>query len=304
MSVLNPDEELSHLTSPQSKPRPLNDLGSRSQPISAWKVIWITIIKDLQIQKRYLPDLVGTGVEIAIRVLFFLMLSGIISVAGAKSPLGRDLTGHDLFIFFQGALLLFVFNSTALTTPVNTITRDLNNGTLEYLYSNPISRYAYFIGTVVAKACITLAIFTPLFVVLVLTAGANWANLGMVLLVCLCALVTLIAFGVMIGILALLWKQVSSLTQVLGILFELLAGAYFPVAAFPVPVQYMAYALPYTWGYDLIRYYSFSGQWQTLLPVWVEWSILIGSGVVYSILSRLLLRRAEQIAKRQGLHLL
>jgi len=75
MSVLNPDEELSHLTSPQSKPRPLNDLGSRSQPISAWKVIWITIIKDLQIQKRYLPDLVGTGVEIAIRVLFFLTRS-------------------------------------------------------------------------------------------------------------------------------------------------------------------------------------------------------------------------------------
>jgi ABC-2 type transport system permease protein len=47
----------------------------------------------------------------------------------------------------------------------------------------------------------------------------------------------------------------------------MIAGAYLPVTAFPKLVQYLAYPLPHTWGYDLIRYYSFEGQWQTLLPV-------------------------------------
>ncbi|MBV9790473.1 MAG: ABC transporter permease [Chloroflexi bacterium] len=291
-------------TTTSTATRPNQQLRSRSRSISAWTVLRATIVKDLQIQKRYLPDLVGNIVELGIRVLFFFMLSGIISVNGDKSPLGRDLSGHDMFVFFQGALLLFIFNSTALNTPVNTITRDLSNGTMEYLYSNPSSRYAYFLGTVVAKALITMSIFVPLYLLLIFSSSSSPTNMLLVMAVCLCALVTLVAFGVMIGLLGLLWKQVGSVTQVLGILFELLAGAYFPIAAFPEVVQYLAYALPYTWGYDLIRYYSFNGQWQPLLPVWIEWLILIGFGVFYTLVSRILLHKAERVAKRKGLHLM
>jgi ABC-2 type transport system permease protein len=291
-------------TTSRAVTHPIQQSLSRSRPVSAWTVLRATIVKDLQIQKRYLPDLIGNMVELAVRVLFFFMLSGIISVSGDKSPLGRDLSGHDMFVFFQGALLLFIFNSTALSTPVNTITRDLSNGTMEYLYSNPSSRYAYFLGTVIAKALTTLVIFVPLYTLLVFSSSSSPINMLLVMGVCFVTLVTLVAFGVMIGLLGLLWKQVGSVTQVLGILFELLAGAYFPIAAFPSAVQYMAYALPYTWGYDLIRYYSFNGQWNTLLPVWIEWLILGGFALVYTIISRILLYKAERLAKRQGLHLM
>lgn len=50
--------------------------------------------------------------------------------------------------------------------------------------------------------------------------------------------------GIMIALLALVWRQVSGIAQVLGILFEMLAGAYLPLSAFPQIVQYAVYLLP------------------------------------------------------------
>ena len=291
-------------TTGRAAARPIQQSLSQSRPVSSWAVLRATIIKDLQVQRRYLPDMIAMIIELALRIGFFFLLSGIISVNGENSRLGRDLAGHDMFIFFQGALLLFIFNSTALNAPVNAITRDLSNGTMEYLYSNPSSRYAYFLGTVMAKALITLVLFVPLYVLLVFSSSSSVANMASIMAVCICTLVTLVAFGVMIGLLGLIWKQVGSVTQILTVFFELLAGAYFPIAAFPIVLQYLAYALPYTWGYDLIRYYSFDGEWQTILPVWIEWLILISFVVIYTIISRILSKKAERLAKRKGLHLL
>lgn len=280
------------------------EIDRLNRPTTALTVFWATVRKDLRIERRYLPDLIGKGVELSIRMLFYLMLAGIISVKAGSSPIGQEMTDRDLFLFFQGGLLLFVFSGVALNTPVQAVSRDLYNGTLEYLYTNPISRYAYFVGTVVANAIVAQIIFLPLFLVLVISSQASALNLLMVLLVCLLTLVTLIAMGVMLALLAILWRQVGAVTAVVGILFEMLAGAYFPVSAFPSVLQYLAYLLPYTWGYDLIRYYSFSGRWQTLLPVWAEWSALVAYAIVFTILSRWLLARAEQRAKRTGLHLI
>ena len=46
--------------------------------------------------------------------------------------------------------------------------------------------------------------------------------------------------GIMFALLVLLWRQVSSLLEILGMLFEFLAGAYMPISNFPEVVQYFA----------------------------------------------------------------
>lgn len=84
----------------------------------------------------------------------------------------------------------------------------------------------------------------------------------------------------------------------------MLAGAYFPVVAFPHFLQILAGFLPYTWGYDLIRYYSFNGRWDPLLPLWLEWAIILVHAVVYLVLSHVLLHQVERQARRDGLHLI
>ena len=95
----------------------------------------------------------------------------------------------------------------------------------------------------------------------------------------------------------------------LGILFEMLAGAYLPLSAFPAGVRVFSYLLPFTWGYDLLRYYSFRPQgaasvWQTILPVWQEWLVVAVFAVGFTTVSRYLLGRAENLAKQQGLSVL
>jgi ABC-2 type transport system permease protein len=258
-------------------------------------------LKELQIAGRYLPNLVGNFVELAIRVGFFLLLA---SVVAMQSGAGPALAGRDLFIFFQGGLLLFVFNRPTLWGPIQAVTDDLYNGTLEFLYSTPCSRYAYYVGTVLARSIINLVIFLPLYLVLLFSSAASLGSMLLVLLACLVILVALTAMGILIAILALLWRQVASIANVLSILFEMLAGAYIPITAFPKAAQYLAYLLPYTWGYDLIRYYSFEGDWPTILPIWQEWLVIILFAVTFTSLSRYLLAKAEKRAKQNGLHII
>jgi ABC-2 type transport system permease protein len=147
-------------------------------------------------------------------------------------------------------------------------------------------------------------VFLPAYLVLWRSSQASAGSMLMALLVCALACVTLSAMGIMFSLLALLWRQVNSLMDILSMLFEFLAGAYLPVSNFPQVVQYAAYLLPYTWGYDLIRYYSFGGEWQTLLPVWQEWGILVVYAVLYTMLSRFLLKKTEHRAKQYGLHII
>lgn len=278
----------------------LAGLRSLSRPVSSWKVMAATTLKGLQISTRYLPNLVGSLVEMAVRAAFFLLMSNSISMGG-KEAFGIDIRGQNLFIFFLGSLVLFIFTRSTLWGPINAVTNDLYNGTLEYLYSNPCSRYAYYVGTVLSEVAISQVVFIPLFALLAVYSGAGWGNLALMLTASIVVLVALTAMGIMIALLALVWRQVGSVASVLGILFEMLAGAYLPVSVFPLPLQWLAYLLPYTWGYDLIRYYSFEGQWKTILPVEWEWAVIIVFAVVFTLVSRYLLGKAEMLAKRSGL---
>jgi len=258
-----------------------------------------TVHKELLIIRRYLPNLLGTLLQIGLRVGFFLFLSGIISYTGAYS-----LAGKDLFIFIACSFLLFVFLSTVLWAPLNTVTQDLYNGTLEYLYTLPGSRYAYFVGTVLAGSLINMVFFVPLFLFLAFYSGTQVLYLLLVLLVCAVGLLTTIALGILISLLGLLWKQIYSIVGMLAMSFEFLAGAYAPISQYPLVVKYPAFLLPYTWGYDLIRYYMFEGKWVTICPLWTEWAIFGSMAVLYLAVSRWLLSRIGRRIKNSGLHLL
>ncbi len=277
-------------------------IHSLSRPVPAWKTTLAAAVKNLQIARRYIPNLVSRFVETGMMMLFFLLMANAITFGGDGWQ--GIASGREMFIFFQGALLLLVFQGPTLWTPAFSVSQDLYNGTLEFLYSNPGSRYAYYVGSVVADVAIHLIVFLPFYGILVVYSKATPTNMVFILLTCLMVCVTLTAMGIMVALLALLWRQISSIVNILSMLFQFLAGAYLPLQSFPKALQYIAYLLPHTWGYDLIRYYSMRDTWQTILPPWQEWSLLVIYAVVYTALSRYLLKRTEQHAKKQGLHII
>lgn len=111
----------------------MQTVSTLSRPTSAWRIVKATIVKELRATTRYIPNLIGSLLGQVIQVAFFLLLSTTISVQGVDTS-GQALTGRDLFIAFQGGLLLTMFTGATLWGPTNAVRSDLYNGSLEFLF--------------------------------------------------------------------------------------------------------------------------------------------------------------------------
>ncbi|MCH8906000.1 MAG: ABC transporter permease [Candidatus Heimdallarchaeota archaeon] len=272
---------------------------SLSREISSWSVVKATIVKDLQILRRYKANLIGN----LVRTVLFVAVFYFFSVAISFDDL-LDNSINAMFIFYLAGFTLMWFDSVALWKPLETVTTDLTNGTLESIYAGPSSRYAYFIGTILAEGIISTIMFIPIFSALIIVAGADLMTVGQFLIVIVVFVATLASFGIIIALSAVLWKQTSSIANLLGTMFTFISGGLFPVQSFPTALRYFAYIFPYTWGFDLMRYYAFGGNWETLLPVWMEWLVLIAMTIGFFLLSKKMIGTVEHHAKHKGLHLL
>lgn len=262
------------------------------------KVIWATIIKELTIWKRYKANMLGGFIEVfMISAVFFIFASAI-------SYRGLDLNADQRFIFFFVGIMVSLFSSSALWTPLNSVNRDLYNGTLEFIYSTPAQRLPYYVGTAVADAIKKFIYVIPMFLFLGFRTemkAEQWIYASLAILL---SVVVFVSLGVIIATTAVMYKQVGSIAGILGLFFDFFAGAYIPVILFPRVFQGFALIFPHAYAYDLVRYYAFDGQWQTLLPIWVEWLLLGMNFLIYVLLSRFFLKRVEKYAKKYGLHLI
>ena len=117
-------------------------------------------------------------------------------------------------------------------------------------------------------------------------------------------LMSVVSVGVLVAMAAVLWKNVNSITAIVVMLINFVAGGFLPVSTLPTAAKYFAYLLPFTWGLDLVRYYAFNQTWETLLPIEYELLILGINALVYGFLSIFLLGKTERYAKKNGLHLI
>ena len=76
----------------------LGSIQSLSRPTSVWVTMRATVIKNLQVARRYIPNLIGNLAEIAVRAAFFLLMANAVSFRG-RETLGLDFTGRDLLDF-------------------------------------------------------------------------------------------------------------------------------------------------------------------------------------------------------------
>lgn len=260
-------------------------------------VVRATVLKDLIMFKRYKADLIG-------QIIRSVMFIGVFALFATSYVFeGLNLSFEETLLFYLTGFMLIVYDSVTLWTPLNSVTNDLYNGVLEYLYSSPNSRLGYFVGNIMAAAIISSVILIPLVIFLVFFYKLSLITILTMLFTLLVTLFVLVAFGVMFAMLGIMYRQVSSIAGLLNMLFQFLAGFIFPVTVMPKFVQYIAYSLPYTWGIDLIRYYTIEN-WVPLLPVAYEWTILISMGLFLWMITVRLLKSVEKHAKKNGLHLI
>ncbi len=150
----------------------------RSRPVAPHIIIFSTILRNLRVAVRYLPNLAGSLAEMGIRAAFFFLMASAINVRPMEAQ-GIEFTDQETYTFFLGSLVLFTFTRSTMWGPINAVTNDLYNGTLEYLYSLPGSRYAYYVGVVMAEVILNLPIFIPLFLLLVIQASITLVNVAL-----------------------------------------------------------------------------------------------------------------------------
>jgi hypothetical protein len=93
-------------------------------------------------------------------------------------------------------------------------------------------------------------------------------------------------------------------------LIQYLCGAFIPVqgyvlihAKLGLVIKYIAMAFPFTYNFDLMRYFMIEG-YNPLLPIWSEFLIIFACTIFYLILARIVLIPVEKKAKKQGLYIL
>ncbi|MGD2249138.1 MAG: ABC transporter permease [Candidatus Methanofastidiosia archaeon] len=216
----------------------------------------------------------------------------------------------DIFFSASGTKNIFSFIAAGLAfssfyeLAVNASTRlysDMVYGTIEYIFSQPLSRYWYL-----ASYCITsvMAGIIPLILLLFLSAFRSdffkFSNLLPLIMTSILLIGIIIQVSIIFSCLVLIFKVGLGWLFGASTLIQVVAGAYVPIQVFPAWLQYISYGLPFTYAYDLIHYSLLNTK--TILPVITEWIVLFMWWVVLTCVALIALKKTEDFVKKQGLH--
>ncbi|NHK31720.1 MAG: ABC transporter permease [Asgard group archaeon] len=276
------------------------------------RVVFKGVWRDLKTYMRYRAFFTGMLLELISSVFAFAIIGG----AYYFSPDVLTFIGlseDDLFLFMMSGSIIQLFSSIATWAPLNRIEEDIHYGTLEAVFVTPSTRLGYLLSTSIARGIISFLFFIPLYVLTLWLAGVitNITVVGFTLMIAFLAIISNVSVGIYFGMIAIMYRQARLLISTTHQLIQFLFGAFLPVQGFMVlhegfgtVMKYITLAFPFTYNFDLMRYYMFGEKYLTLLPIWQEFTILGSLIILYFIFARLLLIPVERKAKKQGLAIL
>lgn len=273
------------------------ELNYRPLPkVSGWRLFLKTVLA------RAYPRLIGQQREMS-WMLFDVVLpmGGVITYVLVYKALQAppDYVG---FVVMGGAMTAFWMN--VLWSMSSQLYWEKETGNLALYIMAPNSMMAVLLGMalggMLATALRALAItLLGSWMFDVQYAVASYWQLFAVFLLCMTALY---GMGMMLASLFLLLsREAWHLSNLAMEPVYLLSGFYFPIKAFPFWVAAGASIIPLTLGLDAMRQLAFpSGGMLGFLSVPVEIGILAALCVVFLIAARVLLRKMERLAIREG----
>lgn len=235
--------------------------------------------------KRYLPNTIALVLTF---YFIFLGLFGVIHFFGDPST-------QDANIQFVIVNYIFWFLALSVIQMFGfEIVNEAIRGTLEQLSMSPMGIWRILSTRLIASTIIYGIIIFVLLIITMLTAG-QWLNIDILSIFPIFVLTVFGMYGVglMVGGLAIVYKQIQAFLQILQFL---LAGLTFiPLAASP-----FMYFLPFVIGVDLVRDIMIGGH--TLIDIgWLPLTILFINAFVYFIAGLLFFNYCERMAMKKGL---
>ncbi len=234
---------------------------------------------------RYLPNTISLVVTFYAIFLFMFFGIQIVGDPGSATENVRYLIVSNAFWF----MLILGISSMGWE-----VTSEATRGTLEQLYMSPVGAWRILLARMSGTLLLNLVIMVAMILVSMLTAG-QWLNLAPLPLLLILAptLVCITGLGFATAGLALVFKQIGALLQILQ--FAFLGLAFVPLAAAP----WLEYA-PVVKGVDMVRSVMIEGSGLTEFGA-QEWLSLLLNAAVYFALGLGFYLLCERRALRRGL---
>ncbi|MBN1485333.1 MAG: ABC transporter permease [Chloroflexia bacterium] len=215
-------------------------------------------------------------------------------------PFSQDEISRAILYLLVGTLvwhyLSIVFDSVS-----EMVAWERWEGTIEYTFMSPVSRFTHMVGTAVFSLVYGLLHTTVILgiVALFFRLDLSQANLWAGLVVLVVASFSFIGMGIVGAILPLLFpERGAQMTHVVQAMVLLFSGVYYPISVLPLWMQKMARFSPATYALQGMRLAILEGS--PLRELWsYMWPLLL-MGLVFTPLGVILFRQGERYAKRTG----
>ena len=255
--------------------------------------------KELTIMSRYPVEFVASFFQVFLIVVIFTLAGLMFSPGGLSGGADSATTGVMTYGF-----VLFIFLSDTLWSIGYSVRREQKQGTLEQLYLSPASKFANVAARVVLTLTWTSLLSVVALLMMALLLGSlPFHNAGLGLLVLLLTLSGTFGTGFLFAALTLRLKEtVQVLINLVQFAFMILCAPFFPFAALPEPLLWVARAIPLAYGVDLFRstLMGFPAGFPELAPVGVELLIVAAFGLLMPVAGFAIYRRAEDRVRRNG----
>jgi ABC-2 type transport system permease protein len=221
--------------------------------------------------------------------------------AGMARISGQPVDGNQLMLYLLVGSLVWSYLAVVFDCIGESIAWERWEGTIEYTFMAPVSRYTHMIGSCLFGVLFGLlrTALIMLVVVLFFQIDLSRANLLGGIVVLAVASISFVGLGISASTLPLLFPergaQMVFIAQTCLLLFS---GVYYPIDVMPSWMQAVAQISPATYALTGIRASILDGQslldqWQTLLPLLLIGAVTIPLGVrIFTV--------AERYARRTG----
>lgn len=225
---------------------------------------------------------------VALYLLFFVVFTGTRAYLPEAGGQPGAVQGIEV-VFMLWSLAIFVFMEFTWV-----LTNEAQLGTLEQLAMSPFGLGNILFGRTLAGLSFHLLVMS-VFLLLMMVSTGHWLHLDVVSLLPLVVLTiaSIQGLGLAVGGLALVFKQVAALFQILQFGFAVLLAA--PAEALPL-LKY----LPLAWGAHLVRRVMVEGVSIGDLAA-ADLGFLVAHAAAYLLVGSIVFKLFENGARRHGL---
>lgn len=190
------------------------------------------------------------------------------------------------------SIILWQYMEFSVVETCNISNRELNIGTVDMIYTLPIPKIAWILGTsIVPGVLFFLSAFIFMGLLLILYPLRMVFSIGQLVPAILLIFLQTIFFSVVVFVLNLRYKKIFNTLLLLMNIFYILSGVLYPITELPEILRLISKCLPFTSVFSLLR-------GEAMQEGWLIWCAFVN--LIYMILSVVLYQRIQKELKVNG----